>query len=396
MSDDSLQMTSATKALPVDAQDKDDRFAVLIHDITQAFTRGEDVVRQLDQLAPLLVSIDPKDTDANLQSARCLIKLFRAIHRSDSCLPKMAEIGSQFLQWMQLPTITTLHAQVVEACYHSRQWDNGTRVIDRRLKLGASKDDLFGVHTFLRYHYYAALTLLATQSYDAAEHYLLMCLVAPTAIANDLQVKAYRKLFLTRLITQGAELQLPQIVPPAIQALPGALNNVYVLFGREYVKYNLAAARDYLYGNEAVFAKYGDGDLVSKAVDAIPRHLLKRISQIYTRQPVSDIVKLLKLPVTVEHCTMVYQLVQQMVHEQVFRAEIQQGDDYSTMVVSFASTQLAKSSLSPASSDKPSSDNLPETTAFAEINRVQALLQTVEVQCQRVVQRTPMVTLTSA
>ncbi|KAJ1977799.1 hypothetical protein H4R35_002148 [Dimargaris xerosporica] len=381
MAGDDLQMTSATEAMPIDAQNEEDGFVVLVDDITQALARGEDVVRQLDRLASTIAAIDAKDTATNLQTARCLIKLFRTIHRSDSSR-------------MQLPTVTTLHAHVVEACYHSQQWDNGARVVDRGLKLGTSKDDLFGAHTFLRYHYYAALILLATQSYDAAEHYLLMCLVAPTTVANDLQVKAYRKLFLTRLITQGAELQLPQLIPSAIRALQGTLNNVYVLFGREYVRYSLAIAQDYLRSNEAVF--YGDWDLASKAVDTIPRHLLKRISQIYTRQPVRDIVKLLKLPVTAEHCTMVQELVQQMVREQAVQAEVQQGTNDSTMVVVFANTRVPQPSLAAFSRAEHCSDQLPKRTSFAELNRVQALLQTVEAQCHRLAQRAPMPVLPSA
>lgn len=247
-------------------------------------------------------------------------------------------IALQKLTADQPALLTPIHRHFLLCCIKSHSYRAALPVLNQScLEVDAALTGLTAQH-YLESNYYGGIVCIALGRYSQALDLLQLVLTAPTShVLSRIQAEAYKKYSILCLIVHG------ELVPlPASSTSKFVSQNIertaqpYVELAKAYKK-DAAQIQKVIGDNEDVFKKDNNAGLIKRALKAMTRKNIQRLTNTYVTLSLRDIATAAKLETQEEAEAHVVK----MIDEQAIFAKINQKDgmlsfldnpeDYDTM-----------------------------------------------------------------
>jgi len=233
--------------------------------------------------------------------------------------------------------LTPIHRHFLLCCIKSHCYRAALPILNQAcLEVDAGLNGLTA-QQYLESNYYGGIVCIALGRYSQALDLLQLVLTAPSQVLSKIQAEAYKKYSILCLIVHGELVPLPpsstsQVVLKHIERTA----QPYVELAKAYKK-DAAQIQKVIGDNDDVFKKDNNTGLIKRALKAMTRKNIQRLTNTYVTLSLRDIATAAKLE-TQEEAEM---HVVKMIDEQAIFAKINQKDgmlsfldnpeDYDTM-----------------------------------------------------------------
>ncbi|KAJ1917853.1 hypothetical protein H4219_002963 [Mycoemilia scoparia] len=154
---------------------------------------------------------------------------------------------------------------------------------------GITQDD------YIHYFFHLGTILNQFNEHSQAIHAFYKGLVYPCINPTKTQVLITKRLILTNLIEEGKFGNLPHYVGSGLLKAVNDDCKAYIEFKDTYEKLDRQAISNAFINSKATFEEDGNTDLAKKAINSIPKHMIKKLASAFTRLPVTKLCSMIGL-----------------------------------------------------------------------------------------------------
>ncbi|KAJ2279242.1 hypothetical protein GGH14_002834 [Coemansia sp. RSA 370] len=192
--------------------------------------------------------------------------------------------------------LTHLHIECLKQCLLAQRRDLYVRVMQNVIQV---RLDAFGhllvqprARAFMEYHLYAGMVCVGLDELEWASRMWLLVFALPAKHTSAIQVAAYKRLMLLKLVMDGKKLQLPTFFANLHTRVLDNNALSYTALADMFASKSMGAASIKLHDMQGQFERDDNWALAALVVRTMPRHFIKRVGSAYASISVAQLASI--------------------------------------------------------------------------------------------------------